>query len=94
MDGSPTPLFVADVFAKVLLATSAAVALGWVLAILAFGHLAVRDMLHEMQDERGDRFLTAGSPLRMNGHAPPLSDRAPELGEHTESVLKEWLNPT
>ncbi len=57
-------------------------------------HLAARDMLHEMQDERGDRFLTAGSPLRMNGHAPPLSDRAPELGEHTESVLKEWLNPT
>lgn len=45
MDGSPTPLFVADVFAKVLLATFAAVALGWVLAILAFGHLAVRDIV-------------------------------------------------
>jgi len=45
MDESPTPLFVADVFAKVLLATFVAVALGWVLAILAFGHLAVRDIV-------------------------------------------------
>ena len=48
-------------------------------------------MLHEMQDETGTVFLTAGSPLRMNNQAPPLSPRAPELGEHTNSVLDEWL---
>jgi len=55
--------------------------------------LASRDMLHEMTDGDGESFLTAGSPLRMNGHAPPLSKHAPELGEHTAAVLEEWLNP-
>ncbi len=54
-------------------------------------HLAARDMLHEMHDRRGEGFLTVGSPLRMDGHAPPLSDHAPELGEHSQSVLREWL---
>jgi len=48
------PLFVADVFAKVLLAKFAAVALGWVLAILAFGHLAIRDIVGSV--------ISAGSP--------------------------------
>jgi CoA:oxalate CoA-transferase len=59
--------------------------------VAADPHLASRQVFHEMHDEQGDRFLTVGSPLRMDGHPPPLSPRAPELGEHTESVLAEWL---
>jgi CoA:oxalate CoA-transferase len=55
--------------------------------------LAARGMLHRMRagDDAGS-FLTAGSPLRLDGAPLPLSDRAPELGEHTEEVLREWLN--
>jgi crotonobetainyl-CoA:carnitine CoA-transferase CaiB-like acyl-CoA transferase len=54
-------------------------------------HLAERGMLYEMRDAAGKPFLTVGSPLRMNGVAAPISDRAPELGEHTQQVLREWL---
>lgn len=60
--------------------------------VMADPQLIARQMLHEMHDEAGERFLTAGSPLRMNDQPPPLSPHAPELGEHTSSVLSEWLN--
>jgi len=55
--------------------------------------LAARGMLHRMHtgDDDGG-FLTAGSPLRFDGAPLPLSDRAPALGEHTQQVLREWLN--
>ena len=61
-------------------------------AVAADAHLEMRGMLHRMEDGLENDFLTAGSPLRMNGQSPPLSRHAPELGEHTESVLKEWLS--
>lgn len=54
--------------------------------------LAARGMLHHMlSGESESSFLTAGSPLRIDGASPSLSTRAPVLGEHTESVLREWL---
>jgi CoA:oxalate CoA-transferase len=59
--------------------------------VTADPHLQARGMLHEMHDSAEKRFLTAGSPLRMNGQAPELSSRAPELGEHMAAVLEEWL---
>lgn len=61
--------------------------------VLADQHLAARGMLHRMRagNETGG-FTTAGSPLRLEGAALPLSDRAPELGEHTQAVLREWLD--
>jgi 2-methylfumaryl-CoA isomerase len=36
------------------------------------------------------RFLTAGSPLRFGAAAPASARRAPDLGEHTEEVLREF----
>jgi len=36
------------------------------------------------------RFLTAGSPLRFGAAAPVPARRAPDLGEHTEEVLREF----
>ena len=54
--------------------------------------LAARGMLHRMQTGNDDGgFLTAGSPLRLDGASLPLSDRAPALGEHTHDVLRLWL---
>ncbi len=55
--------------------------------------LAARGMLHQMRTgDGGGTFLTAGSPLRLDGAPLALSDRAPELGEHNQQVLREWLN--
>jgi len=61
-------------------------------AVAADTHLEMRGMLHRMEDGPEADFLTAGSPLRMNGESLRLSRHAPELGEHTESVLREWLS--
>ncbi len=56
--------------------------------------LAARGMLHPMRTGTDGSFLTAGSPLRLDGAPLALSDRAPELGEHTHDALREWLNET
>ena len=61
--------------------------------VAADPQLHAREMLHEMQDVDGRRFITVGSPLRMNGAAPPLAEQAPQLGENTAEVLREWLSP-
>jgi CoA:oxalate CoA-transferase len=57
-------------------------------------HLAARNMLHEIRDVDDEKILTPGSPFHMNGHPPPLSNHAPQLGEHTLAVLEEWLKET
>ena len=54
-------------------------------------HLKERGMLHVMRDPEGKAFRTAASPIRMNGAPLDLSDHAPDLGEHHEEVLREWL---
>src|SRR5579871_5935525 len=59
--------------------------------VAADPHLAERGMLHPMTTDSETTFTTAGSPLRFDGASPVLSVHAPQLGEHTESVLKEWL---
>jgi CoA:oxalate CoA-transferase len=54
--------------------------------------LAARGMLHRMHSGEQGGFLTAGSPLRIDGSSLPLSSRAPLLGEHSGDVLRTWLN--
>jgi CoA:oxalate CoA-transferase len=60
--------------------------------VAADPQLAARGLLHRMYPGNECSFLTAGSPLRIDGTALPLSDRAPGLGEHTHDVLRDWLN--
>ena len=62
--------------------------------VVADSHLAARGLFHTMEDAQGGEFVTAGSPFRMNGATPPLARTAPRLGEHTQSVLDEWLGPS
>jgi CoA:oxalate CoA-transferase len=64
--------------------------------VVADPELGARGMLHRMVDTDGETFLTAGSPFRFDGAAPQLATRAPELGEHTQQVLQNWLgnNPS
>ena len=59
--------------------------------VTADPHLQARGMIHVMTDTDGATFKTAGSPLRFDGRPPALSDRVPELGEHSQEVLTEWL---
>jgi CoA:oxalate CoA-transferase len=54
--------------------------------------LEARGMLHRMHPGKEGGFLTAGSPLRIDGAALPLSNCAPRLGEHTKDVQRAWLN--
>lgn len=54
-------------------------------------HLAGRGMLHAMDGGDSTTFLTAGSPFHIDGGPVPLSPRAPELGQHTQEVLQQWL---
>jgi len=59
--------------------------------VVADKHLASRGMWHPMQDGAGGYLLTAGSPLRMDGQSPELSDVAPQLDEHRAAILTQWL---
>ena len=54
-------------------------------------HLRERGMLHVMRDNEGRTFRTAANPIRMDGRPLDLSHHAPDLGEHNEEVLREWL---
>lgn len=54
-------------------------------------HLAARGVLHRMHDGGSGTFVTAGSPMRFDGHATPLSEHAPKLGEHTADILSRWV---
>ena len=59
--------------------------------VVADPHLASREMWHTMNDGQGGELLTAGSPFRMNDTAPPLSPTTPDLDEHHQEILSQWL---
>jgi CoA:oxalate CoA-transferase len=59
--------------------------------VVADPHLQARGIWHYVQDGDNPPLLTAGTPFVIDGHKPPLSASWPKLGEHTESVLHEWL---
>ncbi|MFO7965596.1 MAG: CoA transferase [Desulfobacterales bacterium] len=50
-----------------------------------------RDMVLEFEHPRLNRIRVAGNPVKSPGFNMPKR-RPPELGEHTEEVLKEFLN--
>lgn len=54
--------------------------------------LAARGMLHRMTCADTTSFLTAGSPFHIDGGPPPLSPHAPQLGEHTAEISRDWLS--
>ena len=61
---------------------------------IAHPQLAAMDMVHEVDDGRGGTLKLAGVPLCMSATPPQPGGRPPELGEHTDSVLRDELGFT
>ena len=53
-----------------------------------------RGMVQSVQQPRAGEVDVAGSPVKFGGNTPRAFDPAPELGEHTDTVLSEWLGMT
>ena len=50
-------------------------------------HVAVRDMIVELDHPAGGTVNVAGSPIKFSGTPSRVRTRAPMLGEHTEAIL-------
>jgi len=59
--------------------------------VIAHPQLAAMDMVHEVDDGHGGTLRLAGVPLNMSATPPQPGRRPPDLGEHTDIVLREDL---
>jgi crotonobetainyl-CoA:carnitine CoA-transferase CaiB-like acyl-CoA transferase len=57
--------------------------------VFADAQVRARDMVVEVDHPTLGRLRTLGSPLKMSDTPPDVSRRAPLLGEHTDTVLRE-----
>lgn len=58
---------------------------------LAHPQVAAMDMLHEVDDGRGGTVTLCGVPLNLSATPPSAGARPPDLGEHTDDVLRVEL---
>ena len=56
--------------------------------------VAEREMIVEYEHPEAGKVRLPGNPIKMSGVGPTISNPAPLLGEHTESVLREVLSLT
>ena len=54
--------------------------------------LAANDIIVPLEGAGEKLTQTISSPIQIHGVAKAPAHRAPELGEHTQEVLREWLN--
>ncbi|MFT3975780.1 MAG: CoA transferase [Sphingomonas bacterium] len=54
-------------------------------------HVAARRMLMHFDDPVWGKVSVAGNPVKMSGAEEAEAGLPPRLGEHTESVLRDWL---
>lgn len=55
-------------------------------------HVAARRMLMTLEDPSWGEVQVVGNPIKMSGVPEPESVHPPRLGQHTEEVLKAWLD--
>ena len=56
-------------------------------------HVAVRDMVVELDHPAGGTVSVAGSPIKFSSTPSRVRTRAPMLGEHTDAILAEGRRP-
>jgi crotonobetainyl-CoA:carnitine CoA-transferase CaiB-like acyl-CoA transferase len=59
--------------------------------LVAHPQVAAMDMVHEVDDGRGGKLRLCGVPLGFSATPPQPGDRPPDLGEHTDTILREEL---
>ena len=57
-------------------------------------HMHVRGTLHDVQHAQLGEVVLPTSPLKFSATPKPEVRPDPELGEHTDEVLSQWLNAT
>jgi len=57
--------------------------------VFADSQVRSREMVVEVDHPTLGRLRTLGSPLKMSDTPPDVRRRAPQLGEHTDVVLRE-----
>jgi len=57
--------------------------------VFADRQVVAREMVFETEHPTLGRLKTLGSPIKMSATPPDVSRRAPQLGEHTDDVLRE-----
>ncbi|MEC3768785.1 CaiB/BaiF CoA transferase family protein [Cupriavidus sp. SS-3] len=55
-------------------------------------HVAARQMLMTLQDPAWGAIQVAGNPIKMSDTPEPEAGLPPRLGQHTDSVLGDWLH--
>lgn len=59
--------------------------------VTADPHMHERGMLHDIDHPEMGKIVLPSSPLRFAGSEPPALTAEPGIGEHTETVLADWL---
>jgi CoA:oxalate CoA-transferase len=59
--------------------------------VTADPHMHERGMLHDVDHPEMGKIVLPSSPLRFAGSEPPVLAPEPGIGEHTETVLADWL---
>ena len=62
------------------------------LEVTADAHMHERGMLHDVDHPVMGKIVLPSSPMRFGGSEPPALRLEPEIGEHTDAILSEWLD--
>ena len=61
------------------------------LEVTADAHMHERGMLHYVEHPEMGKVVLPSSPLRFAGSTPPGLLLEPDIGQHTDAILSDWL---